>query len=127
MKDENKIQETVNEFVDLVRNIDGLRRRNSFINRMFWEYNNININELEDTEMKYKRIVSEKKSYPSAFLASSLGFNKGNLNSRYLQILNAFGLDKKPRAPSLRNALAFEKLKLLIIKYFDKYKQVKLA
>lgn len=99
------------------------KKRICVLNRIFWEFNNINIDEFEDLDSKFIKLIPEKRVYPNAFLASSLGFSKSSLDSRHTSILHKFNLENKPRVPSLKNALHFERLKLLMNKYFDKNKK----
>ncbi len=120
---ENKKNILIN-FVKLLYDIEDLQnRRDKILDNMFWEYNNLNIHEFEDTITKFRRYFPERRSYPSAFLASSLGFNKSNYFSKYNEILQKFNLHRKPRVPTLKNALHFERLKILLIKYFDLLKK----
>lgn len=124
MKKDEQIQKTLETFIEILRNVDKFQKgRADSLNRMFWEYNNLNINEFEDTETKYQKIIPDKRSYANAFMASSLGFNKSTMQVKYNEILHRFKLDRRPQVASLRNALHYEKLKVLIIKYYELLKK----
>lgn len=99
------------------------KKRASVLNRIFWELNNINIDEFEDLDSKFIKLIPEKRVYPNTFLASSLGFSKSSLDSRHTSILHKFNLENKPKVASLKNSLHFERLKLLMNKYLDKNKK----
>lgn len=120
----DKTQGALEDFVEMLRNVgDDRRRRAAAMDQMFWEYNNLNIGEFEDTDTRYARAVPERRAYPNAFLASSLGFNKSSMQSRYNEVLHKFGLERKPRVATLKNALHYERMKVLIIKYYDLLKK----
>lgn len=112
--------ETLLDFIEILRNIRRIReRRRVSLDRMFWEYNNYNVDLFEDRESKIKKYTTEA-SYPKAFLASNLGFNRASMDPKYTDVLNKFKLEKKSMSGSIRNAIHFETLKRLIIKYFEK-------
>lgn len=83
----------------------------------------MNIDRFEDSETKFMKYVPERRTYPNAFLTSSLGFTKSSMQIKYNNILSKFGLDIRPRSNTLENALLFERLKLLIVKYYDMQKK----
>jgi hypothetical protein len=121
VKDEEK--ETLKSFVELLRNIGSIRkRREESLERMFWEFNNYNIDLFEDKESKILKYIPEPTQYPKAFLASNLGFNRATMDQRFHEILNKFKLEKRSTSGSIRNALYFEVLKKLLIKYFESKK-----
>ncbi|WUR03881.1 uncharacterized protein VNE69_06194 [Vairimorpha necatrix] len=110
----------VEKYVDLIKNVDNLRsKRESIINRHFYELYNYNIDKLEDRDGRISRIIGKTFTYPNSFLASSLGFNRTTWAKKYEEILGKFDLSKKLQYQTLRNMVLFEKLKLLIIKYND--------
>lgn len=115
-----RVQNTLDAFIGILGSVEqDKERRAASLDRMFWEYNNLNINEFEDTETKFAKIVAEKRTYPPAFVASSLGFNKSTMQVKYNDVLMRFGLERRPVVASLRNALHYEKLKIMIIKYYE--------
>lgn len=115
-----RVQNTLDAFIGILGSAEqDKERRAASLDRMFWEYNNLNINEFEDTETKFAKIVAEKRTYPPAFVASSLGFNKSTMQVKYNDVLMRFGLERRPVVASLRNALHYEKLKIMIIKYYE--------
>lgn len=123
MKPEKNEKQTVREFIDILRSIRDVRdMRRQSLERMFWEYNNCNVDLFEDRESKIQKYLPEKLVYPKAFLASNLGFNRSTMDSKYMEILSRFKLGKKSTSGSIRNAVHFETLKHLIMKYFDKIK-----
>ncbi|OQS55181.1 hypothetical protein EHP00_1713 [Ecytonucleospora hepatopenaei] len=112
--------EIVKEYLNELKTIkEAYNKRKQLLNIMFWEYENHNTHLYEDRDAKIYKIISDKQIYPNSFLGSSLGFNKTNMDQKFLDILHKFRLDKKPNAPSPRNSVEFEKLKLLIIKLFE--------
>lgn len=120
MKKKQTPSETLLDFIEILRNIRNIReRRRISLERMFWEYNNYNVDLFEDRDSKIKKYAAEA-SYPKAFLASNLGFNRSSMDPKYTDILNKFKLEKKSMSGSIRNAIHFETLKRLIIKYFEK-------
>ncbi len=120
-KDENVEQaKTLEEFIKMIKNIKEItKRRKESLDRLFWEYNNCNINLFEDKESKIQKYIPEIASRPKAFLASNLGFNRSSMDSKYSDILNRFKIDRRSSSGSMRNALHYETLKKLIIKYFE--------
>lgn len=123
MKHEENEKKVVREFISVLRRIRGIRHmRKHALERMFWEYNNCNVNLFEDRESKIQKYLPEKIAYPRAFLASNLGFNRSTMDPKYMEVLGMFKLGKKSSSGSIRNALHFETLKHLIIKYYDKIK-----
>ncbi|KAI5170293.1 hypothetical protein PAEPH01_1312 [Pancytospora epiphaga] len=124
MRREVKVQKTLDDFLKILINIKSYKEgRRRSLNRMFWEYNNLNVNEFEDNETRYRRIVHEKRPYPGAFFASSLGFTKSTMQVKYGDLLRRYKLDRRPAVASLKNSLHYEKLKHLIIKYFELLKK----
>ena len=119
--DENADQiHTIKEFIEILRNIKQIRnRRDDSLNKMFWEYNNYNIDLFEDKESKMQKYIADTPPRPKAFLASNLGFNRSSMETKYTDILNKFKLDRRSTSGSMRNALHYETLKKLIIKYFE--------
>lgn len=110
----------IDNYVEVINNIKELRStRTDIINRHFYELYNYNIDDLEDRDSRISRLVSRSFTYPNSFLASSLGFNRTTWNKKYEEILNKFDLGKKPKHQTLRSMLMFERLKYLIIKYFE--------
>lgn len=123
MRHEESEREAVREFIDVLRRIKDIKcMRKDALERMFWEYNNCNVNLFEDRESKIQKYLPEKIVYPKAFLASNLGFNRSTMDPKYMEILNRFKLGKKSSSGSIRNAVHFEILKHLIIKYYEKTK-----
>lgn len=120
--DRNDIQseQLVKDYLKELGSIkSAFKTRKQLMNMMFWEYENYNTHMFEDRDAKIYKIISEKQTYQNSFLGSSLGFNKTNMENKYLEILHKFRLEKKPQSPSPRNCLEFEKLKLLLIKLFE--------
>ncbi|KAM0680446.1 hypothetical protein GINT2_001506 [Glugoides intestinalis] len=120
-KDTNEEQvETLSNFIDILKNIKKIRkRREESLDTMFWEYNNYNIDRFEDRESKIQKHLPDNLVHTKAFLASNLGFNRSSMDPKYIEILNRFKLDKRSSSGSMRNALHYETLKRLIIKYFE--------
>lgn len=120
----NKKKEILSDFIELVDNIKQYKEdRKKALDIMFWEYNNINIHDFEDSITKFRRHFPDRRAYPSAFLASSLGFNKSNFSNKHNEFLQKFKLYKKPRVATLKNGLHFEKLKIILIKYMELMKK----
>lgn len=116
-----KYKKTLVNFINILQNIKAIRKnREDCINEIFWEYNNCNIDQLEDTESKIKKYLPNKIVYPKSFLASNIGFSKTKMDPRCSDILNKFGLEKKSTSGSLRNALHYDILKHLIMKYLER-------
>ena len=112
--------DTLKSFVNILRDIGNIRkRREQSLERMFWEYNNFNIDLFEDKESKIQKYISETSTYPKAFLASNLGFNRSTMDPKFNDILNKFKLDRKSNSGSMRNALHYEILKKLLLRYFE--------
>lgn len=110
----------IKEFLKELKNVEIYKKnRQSILNMMFWEYENHNTHLFEDKDTKIYKIIPEKRTYHNSFLGSSLGFNKSTLEPKYIDILHKFDLDKKPMIPSPKNCIEFEKLKYLIIKFFE--------
>lgn len=111
---------TLQEFIKILQNIKRIRKRRSdSLSRMFWEYENYNIDLFEDRESKIQKYLTDSTTHPKALLASNLGFNRSSMESKYSEILNKFKLDRRATSGSIRNALHYETLKRLIIKYFE--------
>ncbi|EEQ81923.1 hypothetical protein NCER_101468 [Vairimorpha ceranae BRL01] len=122
----NKYSPIAESYAKLIRNIRELKStRDSIINRHFYELYHYNIDELEDRDVRIKRLIGKSTSYPNSFLASSLGFNRTTWVKKYEEILGKFDLGKKPKYLTMRNMMLFEKLKLLVIKYFNSKKKDK--
>jgi len=112
--------ETLKEFVTILQNIKRIRaRRSESLSRMFWEYENYNVDLFEDRESKIQKYLADTVSHPKALLASNLGFNRSSMENKYSEVLNKFKLDRRSMSGSIRNALHYETLKRLIIKYFE--------
>lgn len=115
--------ETLKTFIEILKNIGEIRkRRTDSLDRMFWEYNNYNIDLFEDKESKIQKYLNDAPIYPKAFLASNLGFNRSTMDPRFNDVLSKFKLEKRSTSGSIRNALHFETLKKLLIRYFDSKK-----
>lgn len=120
-KEERKEQvEVLKSFIEILQDVKKMRkRRKATLDRVFWEYNNYNVDLFEDRESKIQKYLTEQITHPRAFLASNLGFNRSSMESKYNEILNKFKLDKRSMSGSIRNAFHYEILKRLIIKYFE--------
>lgn len=120
-RDEAKEQaDTLRDFIKILQDIGKIRKRRAeSLRRMFWEYENYNIDLFEDRESKIQKYLPEYISRPKAFLASNLGFNRSSMENKFTEILAKFKLDKRSMSGSMRNAIHYETLKRLIIKYFD--------
>lgn len=114
---------TLGDFIRILKDIRSMKkRRNESLDRMFWEYNNYNVDLFEDRESKMQKYLTDAVVRPKAFLASNLGFNRSSMDSKYSEILNKFKLDRRSTSGSIRNAFHYETLKRLIIKYFESKK-----
>lgn len=115
--------ETLKEFVEILKNVGNRRKRRAeSLERMFWEYGNYNIDLFEDKESKIQKYIQEASTYPKAFLASNLGFNRSTMDPKFNEILGKFKLDKRSTSGSIRNALHYEVLKKLLLRYFENKK-----
>ena len=124
VRSEEKDSKVLEEFIMILSQIEQLREeRSKMLSVMFWEYENLNISHYEDAETKFARFVPEKRTHPSTFLTSSLGFTKSAMQVKYNSILSKFNLEQRPVTNTLENALLFEKMKLLIICYYDMQKK----
>jgi hypothetical protein len=111
-------------YIAFLNDIEGIRkRRNEIVLKHFNELLTCNIDYLEDKQALINRIISKDLVYPSAFLASSLGFNRSSWQQGYEKILSEVGMHKRPKYSTLRNMLLFEKLKWLIIRYYERKKR----
>lgn len=111
----------VRKYVEVLNNIESIRAsRQSILQTHLNELCTYNIDDLEDRNAVIKRIISRELTYPSAFLASSLGFNRTTWNREYEKTLNDIGMCKRPKYSTLRNMVLFEKLKWLIIRFHER-------
>ncbi|AFM97649.1 hypothetical protein EHEL_010240 [Encephalitozoon hellem ATCC 50504] len=111
---------TTCKYLEILNNIESIRRdRDDVLSAHFNEVNIYNINELEDRNAVIRRLINKELTYPNAFLASSLGFNKTTWNRDYERTLREVGMYKRPRYSTLRNMLLFEKLKWLVVRYHE--------
>lgn len=123
MANTEKYTKTLRDFVKILQNIREIRsNRDDCVERLFWEFKNCNVDLFEDFDSKIKKYLPEKISYPKAFLASNISFNRSSMDPKYSDVLNKFRLDRRSNSGSLRNALHFDIFKNLIIKYFEKLK-----
>ncbi|AFN82362.1 hypothetical protein EROM_010170 [Encephalitozoon romaleae SJ-2008] len=107
-------------YLEILNSIESIRRdRDDVLSTHFNELSTYNINELEDRNAVIRRLINKEFTYPSAFLASSLGFNKTTWNRDYERTLREIGMYKRPKYSTLRNMLLFEKLKWLVIRYHE--------
>lgn len=105
------------KYIEILNSIESITeaRRGVLMNH-FNELCTYNIDDLEDRHAVIKRIVNKELTYPNAFLASSLGFNRTTWHRDYEKTLSDIGMYKRPKYGTLRNMLLFEKLKWLIIR-----------
>ncbi|TBU19553.1 hypothetical protein CWI42_010240 [Ordospora colligata] len=112
--------EAIHKYVEMLNNMDTIwKDRHKVMNKHFGELYIYNIDDLEDKSATIKRLINREVSYPNAFLASSLGFNKNTWNREYERILREIGMDKRPVHTTLRTMLLFEKLKWLVVSYHE--------
>lgn len=78
----------------------------------------------DDLHTRIATIMSKVHPHPYIFLASSLGFNKMTWNTKVERVVGRFGLGMRLKWPSYGNYLKYERLKYLIMKYFDKRKEL---
>ena len=117
------ILKTFRRYAGLLRDIKRhWGQRSAALDELFWEFQHMNIWRFEDRETRLARICPERRAYPSSFFGSSLGFNRSSMHSRYNEVLNKFDLGRRPRVATLENSLLYEKLKLLMIKYYEAQK-----
>ncbi|KMV66692.1 hypothetical protein M970_010200 [Encephalitozoon cuniculi EcunIII-L] len=110
----------VRKYLKVLNSIESIRKdRNDVLSIYFNEVFTYNIDDLEDRSAVVKRLINREFTYPNAFLASSLGFNKTTWSRDYEKTLKEIGMDKRPKYSTLRNMLLFEKLKWLIIRYHE--------
>ncbi|CAD24908.1 hypothetical protein [Encephalitozoon cuniculi GB-M1] len=110
----------VRKYLKVLNSIESIRKdRNDVLSIYFNEVCTYNIDDLEDRSAVVKRLINREFTYPNAFLASSLGFNKTTWSRDYEKTLKEIGMDKRPKYSTLRNMLLFEKLKWLIIRYHE--------
>ncbi|KAF9761600.1 hypothetical protein NGRA_2531 [Nosema granulosis] len=108
------------DLVNLLDEIEDLSSsRNRILERHFYELIRYNIDDLEDRDSMIIRITGKEPTHPNAFLASSLGFSRSTWNKKYENLMSKFGLGKKLKHQTFRNMKHFEKLKMLISKYFE--------
>ncbi|KAL0266056.1 UNVERIFIED_CONTAM: hypothetical protein PYX00_011773 [Menopon gallinae] len=79
--------------------------------------------EAQDINTRVNAMLEKTPQLPALFLTSSLGFNKHTWNKGAEALLSEFSLERKLKHPTLRNALLFEKLKMLVIRLQDKEKR----
>lgn len=125
MKNYKFIDDPISDvYLKILKDIKNLKsKRESILNNHLYEFNNYNIHKLEDKDTKISRLTGRSFTYPNTFLASSLGFNRSSWNKKYEEILKKFGLKKKLKYQTFRNMKEFEKLKYLIIKYYETIKK----
>ncbi|KCZ75491.1 hypothetical protein H311_03531 [Anncaliia algerae PRA109] len=102
-----------------------MKDRKAFINRHLPILLQPSTKAYQDINTRVSSAIEKTNIIPSFCLASSLGFNKNTWNKNVENIMNEFGLGKKPKFFTLKNALVFEKLKLLVIKLVEKEKKEK--
>lgn len=79
--------------------------------------------EAQDINTRMGTVLEKPLQLPPIFLTSSLGFNKHTWNKGAEVLLAEFNLERKLKYPTLRNALLFEKLKMLIMRLQEKEKR----
>lgn len=118
-------RKVVKKYIKIVENIEEIiKRRNSVLERHFkllLEPAAANKN----IETQLSTALEKPQQLPPIFLASSIGFTKHAWNKNTEALMAEFDLKKKPQFPVLRNALLFEKLKLLAIKLQSKERKKK--
>lgn len=69
-------------------------------------------------------IIKKEIVHPPVFLASSLGFTKSNLNKSIEKLLIEFKFSNRLKYPNLKNMIKYEKMKMMIMRYFEKKKEI---
>lgn len=115
-----KENKTSKDLINLLEEIEELSStRQGILERHFYELINYNMEDLEDRDAMIIRIIGKEPTHPNAFLASSLGFSRSTWNKKYESLLSKFGLGKNLKHQTLRNMQLFEKLKFLVVRYFE--------
>lgn len=71
-------------------------------------------------EKKFNNVIKKKVTHPSIFLASSLGFPKTGWTKQVEFYMKAYGLNYRLEEPTFENMINYEKIKLLVLKFFEK-------
>ncbi|KAH9412128.1 hypothetical protein HK407_01g00190 [Ordospora pajunii] len=112
--------EAIHKYVQMLNSVETIwKDRRRVMSMHFGELYIYNIDDLEDKSATVKRLINREVSYPNAFLASSLGFNKTTWSRDYERTLREIGVDKRPVHTTLRTMLLFEKLKWLVVSYHE--------
>lgn len=78
----------------------------------------------ESIENRITRIIGKIHPHPYIYFASSIGFNKMTWSKTIEKFLAQFGLGMRLKYPTLRNYQKYEKLKYLLLKYFERIKEL---
>ncbi|KAF7684502.1 hypothetical protein TCON_0311 [Astathelohania contejeani] len=107
-------------FTHLLSSIDEIsNKRKEIISTHIGELYLLNMKDVQDIDGRIHELIGKNINHPTVYLASTLGFNKLTWNKNVEAILEPFGLGQKLKYPSYENAIKFEKLKLLILKYLE--------
>ncbi|ELQ76413.1 hypothetical protein THOM_0600 [Trachipleistophora hominis] len=121
LKKKHKLLSTYRDFLGSLPST--LDRRRKILQTHFGEIL-VAIPTEEDFESKINNIIGKLHPHPYIYLASTIGFSKMTWNRSVEKILDQFGLKMKLKYPTLKNYLRYEKLKYLLIRYFDKRKEL---
>ncbi|RVD92296.1 hypothetical protein TUBRATIS_12060 [Tubulinosema ratisbonensis] len=121
-----KNKKLIKKYIKILLNLDKrIKNRNEFLKRHLPILLQPSTKEYQDINTRVTSVIEKTNIIPSICLASSLGFNKNSWSKQVESVMNEFGLSKKPKYFTLRNVLAFEKLKLLVLKLVEKEKKEK--
>lgn len=121
-----KNKKIIKKYIKILLNLDKrIKDRNTFIKNHLPILLQPNTKEYQDINTRVSSIIEKSNIIPSFCLASSLGFNKNTWSKPVENIMTELGFKKKVKFFTLRNVLAFEKLKLLVLKLIEKEKKEK--
>lgn len=113
-------RKVIEKYLKIVDSIDKrVKERNTVLERHFKLLLDPKLTH-KNVEDRMVSILDKPLHLPPLFLASSLGFNKHTWSKTTEILLSEFNLEKKLKHPTMRNALLFEKLKMLVTKMNDK-------
>lgn len=119
-KKKNKIRSTIEQYIEIITNIEERMDARNMVLEKHFKILDSKSALLAESPAKPAVQLERSISLPNIFLASSLGFNKLNWTKNVESILSHYNLGKKLVIPTLRSAILFEKLKIIMVKLQEK-------
>jgi hypothetical protein len=89
---EYRRKEFLKGYNELLKSMPQIRKeREEIIKRHFGEITLYNMKDVQDMDIKIAEIIGKGQTYPTLYLASSLGFNKITWSKGVERILSQFG------------------------------------